>query len=131
MKFDNNAFANNENNKFLTIESILEDLDLKSTPVVESDVPALFSQLVENLRYLNLRELTHLYEANKASRVWRFLIDAAPMVATSSSTALVADLITSNQMTNEEADIWFTSLAFVPNPDTEMFAPLPVSDRIQ
>ena len=130
MEFDSTPSTEQSEKYFMSIEAILGELDEKSNPVMKPEVPALFSQLINNLRQLDTRQLTHIYQANKVSRVWRFLVDAAPMVATSSSTALVADLITSGQMTADEADIWYTSLAFISSPDVEMFVHLPVSNGI-
>lgn len=130
MEFDGRFDAEKTEGYFRTIEALLQELDSKSMPVVQSQVPALFAQLVENLRQLDQRQLSQLYEANRGARVWNFLVDAAPLVATPASTVIVAKLITSGQMTQEDANVWFTSLAFITSPKVDMFPPLTVSKSI-
>lgn len=130
MEFDGRFDSEKSEGNFRIIEALLQELDSNSMPMVQSQVPALFTQLVENLRLLNQRQFSQLYDANRGTRVWNFLVDAAPLVATPASTAIVTKLITSGQMTEEEANVWFTSLAFVTNPKAEMFPPLTVSTCI-
>ncbi|XP_018009303.1 uncharacterized protein LOC108666875 [Hyalella azteca] len=125
LKFDGNVEEETLEGKIRLVESILEELDQSTMPVVQSTVPALFSRLVEHLREMNQRQLSIIYEANRGTRVWRFLVDAAPMVATPASMFIVRDLILSGQMTEVETKAWFTSLAFIPSPKVEMFRPLP------
>ncbi|KAF2363164.1 Lipid transport protein N-terminal, partial [Trinorchestia longiramus] len=110
-----------------SVETTLSALDQASLSLVKPEMPELFSQLVENLRHLNQRQMSIVYEANRNSPVWKYLVDAAPLVATPASMLIVKDLILSDQMADQETRAWFTSLAFIPKPTIEMFQPLPVS----
>jgi len=109
----------------LNVETILKELDENSNEFIKSEVPILFTRLVENLRQLDTKEMELIYESNRLSRVWKFLVDAAPMVATPASMVIVSDLLTLGQLSHEEADVWFTSMGFIPNPKLDMFLPLP------
>ena len=130
LEFDGSEIKRQLGSESMTkVNSILNELDEKSKTFIESEIPALFSKLVETLRLLDQRQMEQVYETNRLTRVWRFLVDAAPMVATPASMAIVSNLITTGQMTAEEADVWYTSMAFIPNPDSDMFRELPVSDE--
>lgn len=129
LEFDGVTGEKASEQKIQAVEAILKELDENSISFVKSEVPMLFSQLVENLRHLDTNEMEFIYESNRLERVWRFLVDAAPMVATPASMAIVSDLVTLGQMTPAEADVWFTSMGFIPNPELEMFLALPVSIR--
>ena len=115
---------------FTKIESLLSKLESKSSPVMSIEVPALFSDLVKRLKNLDTRQMSHLYRHFQASNAWKFLIDAAPLVSTAASTSIMTELVKEGDVTTKEADIWYSSLAFVQNPDRDMFVPLTVSNRI-
>ena len=57
-------------------------------------------------------------------------MQAAPLVSTAASTSIMTELVKEGDVTTKEADIWYSSLAFVQNPDRDMFVPLTVSNRI-
>ena len=134
MKISTLEFQNDKSTKdddplnFTKIESLLSELESKSSPVMSKEVPALFSDLVKRLKNLDTRQMSHLYGSFKASNAWKFLIDAAPLVSTAASTSIMTELVKEGDVTTKEADIWYSSLAFVQNPDTDMFIPLTVSN---
>merc|ERR1712168_1426706 len=109
---------------FIKIESILTALETSSSPVMSEGTPALFSDLVKTLKHLDATQMTHMYKSYKGSKVWRFLVDAAPVVSTGASTVLMSDLIKEGEITQEEANIWYASLAFIQTPGADMFHPL-------
>jgi len=108
----------------MNIQLLLNELHDKSTPVMTSEVPALFSELVDKMRSLEYDQLRILFETNQGLGVHKFLVDAAPMVATASSTKLVTDLIKNKEISTDDAEVWFTSLNFIRTPEKEMFASL-------
>lgn len=127
LEFERSSTKSSSDQTVNSVENILKELDSASSTFIESEVPVLFSQLVDSLRHLDAKEMKLIYDSNRFSRVWRFLVDAAPMVATPASMEVVAGLIALGQMTPAEADAWFTSMAFIPHPELEMFSLLPVS----
>lgn len=50
----------------------------------------------------------------------KFLLDAAPLVGTAASYGLMKDIIQEGLLSNLEADMWLSSLAFQPKPTIEM-----------
>ena len=127
LEFKNDESTEDDPLNFTTIESLLSELESKSSPVMSKEVPALFSDLVKRLKNLDTRQMSHLYGSFKASDAWKFLIDAAPLVSTAASTSIMTELVKEGDVTTKEADIWYSSLAFVQNPDSDMFVPLTVS----
>ena len=127
LEFDGLTSEVRSQQKIQTVEAILMELDENSISFVKSEVPILFTRLVENLRQFDTKEMELIYESNRLTRVWKFLVDAAPMVATPASMAIVSDLVMLGQMSPEEADVWFTSMGFIHNPELDMFISLPVS----
>jgi len=121
LEFDGSMIDDNQEMRIQTVEAILRELDEKSKIVLKAEIPELFSKLIDNLRHLDERQMQMLYESNKFSRVWRFLVDAAPMVATPASMAVVSDLVTSAQISQGDADVWFASMAFINKPEAAMF----------
>ena len=126
LEFDGLTIEKQSEQKIQQIEKILQELNKNSLTFVKSEVPMLFSRLVENLRHLDTNEMEFIYQSNRHQRVWMFLVDAAPMVATPASMSVVSDLVAQGQMTPEDTDVWFTSMGFIPNPELDMFLPLPV-----
>merc|ERR1739838_536012 len=130
MKISTLEFQNDKSTKdddplnFTKIESLLSELESKSSPVMSKEVPALFSDLVKRLKNLDTRQMSHLYGSFKASNAWKFLIDAAPLVSTAASTSIMTELVKEGDVTTKQADIWYSSLAFVQHPDPDMFVPL-------
>merc|ERR1739838_317567 len=130
MKISTLEFQNDKSTKdddplnFTKIESLLSELESKSSPVMSKEVPALFSDLVKRLKNLDSRQMSHLYGSFKASDAWKFLIDAAPLVSTAASTSIMTELVKGGDVTTKQADIWYSSLAFVQHPDPDMFVPL-------
>ena len=130
LEFQNDKSREDDPLNFTKIKSLLSELESKSSPVMSKEVPALFSELVQRLKILDSRQMSHLYGSFKASNVWKFLIDAAPLVSTAASTNIMTALVKEGNVTTKEADIWYSSLAFVQNPDPDMFVPLTVSNLI-
>ena len=50
----------------------------------------------------------------------KFYHDAIPMLGTPASVSMIYDLIKDGKVTGSEADIWMTSLSFIPRPTKEM-----------
>lgn len=50
----------------------------------------------------------------------KFVVDAMPMVGTTSSVQLMKTLISNDDVTGQQADMWLASLAFIQHPTEEM-----------
>lgn len=50
----------------------------------------------------------------------KFFLDAIPMTGTHASVAMLTKLIADNEVTGVEADMWMTTLAFIPSPSKDM-----------
>ncbi|KAK7070069.1 hypothetical protein SK128_004352 [Halocaridina rubra] len=107
-----------------TIVKLLGDLKTASQQEISSEVPALFSHLVEALKKVNYPQLSNIYTNIQDLKSKKYFIDAMPLVGTSSSAGIVRDIIINGEMTEAEKDDWFASLAFLKNPDSEMFTAL-------
>lgn len=102
------------------VEDILNNLKVASEDEISPEVPALFSNLVTSLKNLNYPQLSNICTKIQEPQVKRFLIDAMPLVGTASSVGIVRDMIMNGELSESEEDAWFTSLAFVKNPNPEM-----------
>jgi len=58
----------------------------------------------------------------------QFYRDALPLIGTSASVSVMRSLMTSQQATSKETDIWLTSLAFIKNPTRDMMTELKVCE---
>nr|XP_045624060.1 uncharacterized protein LOC123774022 [Procambarus clarkii] len=107
-----------------TIEKILRELDESTQDEVLPEVPALFSTLVASLKSLEYPALSTVYTNTKQPNARKFLVDAMPLVGTAAAVGVVRDMFINGDMTDVDADVWFTSLAFFRNPTSEMFTAL-------
>ncbi|KAK3093078.1 hypothetical protein FSP39_010780 [Pinctada imbricata] len=95
---------------------------------VRQETPRLFAELVSSLKSVDASTIKSLYETVKSGsvctdnneRVRKFFLDAIPMVGTSSSVHMLVKLITDNEITGTEADMWMTTLSFIQRPTKEM-----------
>lgn len=94
---------------------------------IQPEVPALFAKLVTSLKELNYPQLNTVFNNAKETHTRKFLADAMPLVGTAAAFGVVRDMFINGAMTEFEADMFFTSLAFFKNPTSEMFAALAVS----
>nr|AHJ78589.1 dLp/HDL-BGBP precursor [Astacus leptodactylus] len=107
-----------------TIEKILSELEEGTQDEVLPEVPALFSTLVASLKSLDYPALNTVYTNTKQANARKFLVDAMPLVGTAAAIGVVRDMFINGDMTDADADVWFTSLAFFKNPTSEMFTAL-------
>lgn len=66
-------------------------------------------------QYVNL---SHTFECLLDDR--KFFLDAVPMTGTPASVTMLTKMITENEVTGIEADMWMTTLAFIPSPSKDM-----------
>lgn len=77
------------------------------------------------------RDLNKLY-TNILFFSWRsFFRDAVPTLGTAAAMGLMRDLIRNGQATENEADMWITSLAFIPKPTTDMLVEVKVNIHLK
>ncbi|XP_041360319.1 uncharacterized protein LOC121376501 [Gigantopelta aegis] len=106
----------------------LEDLCQASADDIRPEVPGMFSELVYIMREMDARSLDRLFEQVKRGDICRdntrrtrkFFVDAIPMVGTSASLRLMRQMILSQAVDTNQANMWLTSLAFIQNPTREM-----------
>lgn len=115
------------NDQTLAVEQILNDLDVASHGEILPEVPALFSSLVSSLKPLDYPTLSTIYSNSQELHSHKFLIDAMPLVGTAAAVGVAKDMYMAGDMTDAEADAWFTSLALFKNPTTDVFTALAVS----
>lgn len=109
------------------VEEILSNLEIASNNEILPEVPSLFAKLVSSLKELDYPQLNTVYNNAKETHTRKFLVDAMPLVGTAASFGVVRDMFLNGDMTESEADVFFTSLAFFKNPTAEMFTALAVS----
>lgn len=90
-------------------------------------MPTLFSNLVASLKPLDYPTLVDIYSRAEETHSRKFLVDAMPLVGTAAAVGIVKDMIINGDITQTEADVWFTSLAFFKNPTSDMFTAIAVS----
>lgn len=116
--------THNAETQIETVEKILSDLEVASHNEVLPEVPVLFSTLVASLKTLDYPSLNTIYANTKEIHSRKFLVDAMPLVGTAAAVGVVRDMFINGDMTNTDADVWFTSLAFFENPTSDMFTAL-------
>jgi hypothetical protein len=113
----------------------VEKLCQSSTDEVRPETPGLFAELVYNIRRLNEQQLKAVYDATKAAPACakspRFFLDALPMCGTEHCVGLMVQLITTNVVDQTAELEWYTSLALVSRPNSNVLkAILPLMDRV-
>ncbi|XP_042874952.1 uncharacterized protein LOC122255069 [Penaeus japonicus] len=106
------------------VEEILSHLEAASQSDIRPEVPSLFSKLVTSLKELSYPQLNTVYNNAKGTHTRKFLADAMPLVGTAAAFGVVRDMFINGDITEFEADVFFTSLAFFKNPTAEMFSAL-------
>ncbi|CAL4079365.1 unnamed protein product, partial [Meganyctiphanes norvegica] len=114
----------NEEIALENIKNILDQLDATSHKEIKRETPVLFSSLVVGLQGLSYPQISSLYTETQEIHIRKFLIDAMPLVNTAAAVATVRDMINNGDMTSEDANAYFTSLAFIKYPTSDMFAAL-------
>ncbi|PSN46112.1 hypothetical protein C0J52_17248 [Blattella germanica] len=112
-----------QKNEELTAK-LLEDLVEKTRSGVEAEVPAIFSQLVQSLKSLTYTQLSRLFKEAADKNVRKFLLDAMQYITTGDGMMIMGDLFRSREITSDQMDSWFTSLAFQKKPTLSMFSSL-------
>lgn len=116
------VFDEKDNNKTPKIETIMENLKTAIEKDIRPEVPTLFSQLVEEMKFLTFEEISELLTKTKGTRSYKFIVDAAPLVGTPAAMKVSVKLIESHELTQKETSNWFTSLALLKKPTLEMFS---------
>ncbi|XP_060596717.1 uncharacterized protein LOC132750705 [Ruditapes philippinarum] len=107
---------------------LLNDLCDSTATEVTPTTSDQFSTLISTMKRIDTAELRRVYNQVmrdnfcrvNQERVRRFYIDAIPMVGTESSIELMKTLISNNDITGSQADIWLASIAFVQHPTKQM-----------
>lgn len=109
------------------VTALLTQLEEAAREEVRPQAPALFSRLVIVLRGLDYPVLTRIYAATTTTHSRRFLVDAMPLVGTAAAAGLVRDMSAAGDLSQEELDAWFASLAHLTNPTSDIFTAIAVS----
>ncbi|XP_076066635.1 uncharacterized protein LOC143040001 [Oratosquilla oratoria] len=103
---------------------LLELLHSSSQDEINPRVPTLFYDLVANLRGFSHSQLTTLLATTKDTKQHKFLVDAILLLTTPASAETIRDLLRADHISDKDADVWFTSLAFIKNPNPDIFSAL-------
>lgn len=109
------------------VTALLSQLDEAAREEVRPQAPALFSRLVIVLRGLDYPVLSRVYAATTETHARKFLVDAMPLVGTAAAAGLVRDMFANGDLTQQEVDAWFASLAYLKNPTSDIFTAIAVS----
>ena len=97
---------------------------LSTTPnYAKSDVSSLFAELVTLLKPVQYDELKALMTKESTHK---YLVDAMPLIGSPASFTIFKELYQAKEISDVEADIFFTSLAFVKYPTKDMLKELQV-----
>ena len=98
----------------------------QTQPDVRPEAPGTFSQLVQQMRGLDMRSLRQLQSSSQSAcpKAVQFFRDAIAHVGSPASISIIADLITSNQVSSREADLLLTSISFIQSPTRELLREL-------
>ncbi|CAL4076232.1 unnamed protein product [Meganyctiphanes norvegica] len=106
------------------VENILKKIEMATQDTISSEVPMLFSSLVKALRGLDYKQLSSVYRNAKVSHSIKYLIDAIPLVQTAAAMEILKEMMNNFDINIKEADVFFTSLAFINHPSSDMFSVL-------
>ncbi|XP_056009974.1 uncharacterized protein LOC125679922 [Ostrea edulis] len=110
------------------IERQLVDICIQTKEDIRHETPSLFSDLVYIMRAADSQTLNNVYSniqsgtlcSDNNQKVRKFFMDAVPMVGTSASVVMLTKMISDNEVTGMEADMWMTTLAFIQSPSKDM-----------
>lgn len=95
---------------------------------IRPDVPGLFTKLVHQMKRLDTQTLRQLMTTVKGTsmcgKAEKFYRDALPLLGTTAAVSTMRQLISDNQATEKEIDVWMSAIAFIKNPTTEMLKEL-------
>jgi hypothetical protein len=96
----------------------LREMCRLTTTDIRPAVPGLFNKLVHQLRRLDVTNLkaVHTSAEGLCSKAHNFVHDAVPTLHSRASVALITELLTSGEVSEAEADLWLTSIAFISHP---------------
>ncbi|XP_059147634.1 uncharacterized protein LOC131935270 [Physella acuta] len=125
--FEHTTSMNNDGTLWSVREKLTElcRITLNDFP---AEVPSLYTDLIYLMRNLDSSEITDIVdklfrksiceENNDLAR--KFLLDAIPMVGTSSSVDVMVQMLLSGQVIGTQGEMWIQSLHFIQNPTSEM-----------
>jgi len=112
----------------LNAEFILRHICEQTSEDIRPDTPSAFTNLVHKLRKLDTGRLRTLYSDivnnNFCPKAASFFRDAIPSIGTTASMTLMREMIVNNVVTDTQASMWLTSLAFIREPTKEMLSEL-------
>ncbi|XP_061171948.1 uncharacterized protein LOC133181472, partial [Saccostrea echinata] len=128
MNFEHHYDVGSKTKTRKDIERQLVNICAQTTEDVRPETPRLFSDLVYTMRAADSQTLKDVYSnvqsgslcSNNNQKVRKFFMDAIPMVGTSASVAMLSKMINDDEVTGIEADMWLTTLAFIPSPSKDM-----------
>lgn len=115
------------NGQVEAVTVLLSQLDEAAREEVRPQAPELFTRLVVMLRGLDYPVLSRVYAATTETHSRKFLVDAMPLVGTAAAAGLVRDMYANGDLTSDEVDAWFASLAYLKNPTSDIFTAIAVS----
>ncbi|KAG1669608.1 Apolipophorin [Nymphon striatum] len=123
--FNHEDEKTNEKRKYQDAEKALTSLCQKSVDDIRKEVPHLFNQYVYSLKQLRLPELKAIFSRSKEicqfnRKAEKYFTDALPSVGTEASVSMMIELIQKKKVSDIEADLWYTSFAFMAKPNLNM-----------
>ncbi|XP_074643894.1 uncharacterized protein LOC141900764 [Tubulanus polymorphus] len=132
LKFEHEIPKTDKNSDIEPSLATLREICTQTSSSIRPETPALFARLVYQIKEIDERTLRDLHQRVSREQVCvsnhetakKFLHDAIPMVGTTASVRMIADLINRKHVKDSEADAWLSSLAFVKNPTKDMISPV-------
>ncbi|KAL8584622.1 hypothetical protein ACOMHN_002351 [Nucella lapillus] len=128
MTFDHGYSMKDSSEARARAESLLVALCEMTQNGVTAQVPRTFFQLVGAVKKLDSSDIREVYRqltrqricSSNNERVKKFFLDALPMAGSSAAVDLMKDLMTSEEVSGLQTDIYLASLAFIPEPTAQM-----------
>jgi len=130
MLFEHEKRVDEQRREILGATNMLREICQNAHTDIRPDTPSLYSTLVYKLRSLSQDSLKEVHRMVSSNAVCssnhkiakKFFHDAIPMVNSEASVSLISSQVTNGHISDNEADMWVTSLAFVQSPNKGMIA---------
>ncbi|KAJ9583536.1 hypothetical protein L9F63_022121, partial [Diploptera punctata] len=115
-----------ENKNVQLAMELLQELVRTTQSGVERSVPSVFSQLIETLGSLTYSDISNLYTDTTDKNIRKFILDAMPYIATGDAVKVMAEFHKAGEISSEQMDTWFMSIAFQKKPTIDMLSSISI-----
>ncbi len=125
--YEPDTTSSETNNKDLTQAiNLLNELESKTVPTVQTEAPLVFRKLILALRVLNEFGLRSIWNIVSKKELENTFLNALQLVGTAPSISIMTELYTNGQLSSDLAQSWLSSVTFIKYPTKSIISVLMV-----